>query len=623
MISSRMKKTEAPKTLFRSFEARNVEIDEENRTLSFPFSSEEPVERWFGMEILSHDSGAMQMDRLNDGAPLLFNHDTDSHIGVVERSWIDNKRGMAKVRFGNSALAQEKWQDVKDKVLRKVSFGYMIDPEGIVLRKKGDESGPAEYMITRYTPFEVSFVTIPADNSVGLGRELEANSDFKDMLAAASRAFDLEHENTAGRQPALKGAIMNPVPTPVDVKAVAADAMKAERERQATIAALGEKFNMREFAQELAKGDKSTDECRTAFLEKMSVRQAPVTGNEADIGLTDREVQGFSFIRAINALANPGDRRAYEAAKFEIEVSEAAAKKRGKTAQGIFIPHEILRAKRDLTKGSNSAGGYTVANELKPESFIELLRKKSILDRAGARVLTGLVGDIAIPKQTGGATAYWVAESGSPTESAQTFGQVAMSPKTVGAYSDISRKLLIQSSIDIENLVQSDLAKALALAIDIKGLYGSGTSNEPLGVSLVSGLNTKDFAAAMPTFAELVAMESLIAADDADVENMKYLTEPTVRGALKTSVEFSSTASPIWKDNMINGYSALVSNQITAEDVFFGNWNDLMMGFWSGLDLMVDPYALSTQGAVRVIALQDVDVAVRHGESFCWGNDAQ
>lgn len=607
-----------PKRAFRAFDTGDATVDEEKRTLEFSFSSETPYERWYGNEIISHDEGAADYTRLNDGAPLLFNHDPDQHIGTIEKGWTADKRGMVRVRFGNSPLAQEKFRDVADKILRKVSFGYLIDD--IVLSKKGAEGEPSDYTVTKYTPYEVSFVTIPADNTVGLGRELENDQEFKELLARANRSF--EEQNKPAAPAATKGVTMSE-PT-IDVKAEQAKAVQAERERNTAITALGEKFGLQDMARELIASGKSLDEAREAVLAKIATRQTAVTGKEGDIGLTDKEVQSFSFMRAINALANPNDRRAQEAAKFEREVSEAATKKRGKDAQGFFVPYEILRAQRDLVKGTPSAGGYNVATNLLSGSFIEMLRKKSILDRAGATVLNGLVGDIAIPKQTGGATAYWVAESGSPTESQQTFGQVAMSPKTVGATTDISRKLLIQSSIDIENLVQRDLATVLALAIDLAGLYGTGNSNQPQGLSLVSGINTKDFSSAMPTFAELVDMESKIAADDADVDAMKYLTEPTVRGSLKSNVKFSSTDATIWEPgNMINGYPALVSNQITAEDVFFGNWADLLIGYWSGLDLTVDPYALSTQGAIRVIVLQDVDVAVRHAESFCFGNDAQ
>jgi hypothetical protein len=237
-----------------------------------------------------------------------------------------------------------------------------------------------------------------------------------------------------------------------------------------------------------------------------------------------------------------------------------------------------MAEKRDLTIGVLAQGGYLKATDLLAQSFIELLRNKMMVQVAGAWVLTGLVGDIAIPRQTGGATAYWVSEGNPPTEADQAVDQVALAPKTVGAFTDISRKLLLQSSIDVEAFVRNDLASVLALAIDLAALHGSGTAPEPKGIVNQTGV----------------------------------------------------TAQFVWESNAgatpVNGYRALVTNQVKSDltkgtgqnlsAIFFGNWRDLIIGQWGTLDILVDPYTGGTTGTVRVIAFQDVDVAVRHGESF-------
>jgi HK97 family phage major capsid protein len=408
----------------------------------------------------------------------------------------------------------------------------------------------------------------------------------------------------------------------VDVEVIATQAAEAERSRIAAISALGERHKLPELARTLIDSGKGLDEARAAFLENIQVEQKPVTGKEADIGLTQKEVREYSFLRAMNALANPGDRAAWDAAAFEREVSEAGAKAAGKASRGLFIPSEILRNKRDLTAGTNNAGGFTVATELMADSFIEMLRNRAVVMRAGATMMSGLVGNVAIPKQSAAATAYWVAENNAPTESQQTLAQVTMSPKTVGAWTDISRRLLIQSSIDVEAMVRRDLAAVIALAIDTAALYGTGSgNNQPTGIKGVSGINTKDFAATNPTFAELVAMETEAAVDNADIGTLVYLFNPAQRGALKTTEKATNTAQFVWEPgNTVNGYRTEVSNQVTAGDVFFGNFADLLVGMWSGLDLMVDPYSGSTAGTVRVVALQDVDVAVRNAVSFVYGD---
>lgn len=593
--------------LKRAITTDGLTVDEASRTVEFPFSSELPVERWFGDEVLSHKSGAADLARLNDGAPLLFNHNMDEIIGVVEKAWIaEDKRGYARVRFAKTARAEEVMSMVNDGILRNVSFGYRINE----MTESGKDT--KTYTATRWEPFEISAVTVPADNSVGFGRS--DDGDKRDVTVHRTQ------DSAPAEQPPEETMTEQTTPT-VDVQVVATQAAEAERSRIAAIDALGQRFNNAELSRKLINEGKSMDEARAMFLEEIKMDQKPIAS--ADVGLTDKEVRQFSVLRALNALANPSDKNAWAAAAFEREVSEAGSKAAGKSARGIFVPGEVLRAKRDLNVTTATAGGNVVATDLMAESFIELLRNKSVVQRAGATVMNGLVGNIAIPKQTGAATAYWVAESGAPTESQQTVGQVAMTPKTVGAFTDFSRRLILQSSIDVENMVRRDLAAVIALAIDTAALYGTGASNQPTGLKLQSGINTKDFAAATPTFAELVAMESEVAADNADVGTMAYLVNAAMRGALKSAEKFSTTGMTIWEPgNTVNGYRTEVSNQVATNDVIFGNFSDLIIGFWSGLDLTVDPYAGATSGTVRVIALQDVDIAVRNAVSFCYGNAA-
>lgn len=588
-----------------------IKVESESRTVEFPFSSELPVERWFGDEVLSHKSGAADLTRLNDGAPLLFNHNMDEIIGVVEKAYMgDDKRGYAKIRFAKTARAEEVMSMVDDGILRNVSFGYRISE-----MVESVKDGKSTYTATRWEPFEVSLVTVPADHTVGIGRS-EAD-DKRDVTV-----HRIQEESAQPAEITIEEPTMTEQAAPVDVQVVATQAAEAERARIASIEALGQRFNAADLSRKLISEGVTIDAARAAFLEEIKVDQKPITGKEADVGLTDKEVRQFSVLRALNALANPSDKQAWEAAAFEREVSEASSKAAGKSARGIFVPGEVLRAKRDLTVGTATAGGNLVATDLLASSFIDLLRNSSVVVRAGATVMNGLVGNVAIPKQTGAATAYWVAESGAPTESQQTIGQVAMNPKTVGAFTDFSRRLILQSSLDVENMVRRDLAQVIALAIDTAALYGTAADNQPRGLKNQSGINTRDFAATNPTFAELVGMETEIATDNADIGAMRYLLNPAQRGAFKTSNKFGSgTEATIWEPgNTVNGYATEVSNQITAGDVFFGNFADLMIGFWSGLDLTVDPYAGATSGTVRVIALQDTDIAVRNAVSFCYGN---
>ena len=584
------------KTLSRSTSTEFSEGDD--RRVVFPFASEMPIERYFGMEVLNMDEDSMDLSRLNDGAPLLFQHDSDKIVGVVERAYIKNKRGYAEVKMANNELGREMQELIKDGILRNVSFGYRINA-----METDNSTDPITYRATSYQPFEISLVTVPADQSVGIGRTLTISECSTTASAVTNPPLS---EST-------------PVEPTFDLEAIRAEAAQAKAKELSEMIALGNRTKNSDMAQEFIANSRGLEELRTALLEKMSISATPVQNNAADIGLSHEETRSFSFLRAINYLANPADRSAREAAGFEIAASEAAAAKLGRQSRGITIPQEVLR--RDLSVGVASAGGNVVATELDTASFIDLLRNASALDQAGATVLTGLVGNVAIPRQSGAATAYWVAESGAPSESQQTIDQVSLTPKTVAAFTDYSRRLMLQSSIDVENMVRRDLAAVLGLKIDAAGLYGTGTNSEPLGLKLISGIGTEDFANDAPTFAEVVALESDVATANALLGSPVYLMNAVMRGNLKTTKKDAGSGIFLMENGEVNGYRGVLSNQVASGDLWFGNFADMLIGYWSGLDIMVDPYTNSTSGTVRVIAMQDVDVAIRHPESFSRGNN--
>ena len=233
-------------------------------------------------------------------------------------------------------------------------------------------------------------------------------------------------------------------------------------------------------------------------------------------------------------------------------------------------------------------------------------------------MLSGLQGNISIPRQSSASTAYWVGENSAPTESQQAVDQVNMTPKTVGAYVDYSRRLLLQSSIDVEGMVRNDLARVIALEIDRAAIYGTGSSNQPLGLTNTTGIGSQTITT-YGTFAEYIGMETDVAAANADAGSLRYIINASARGALKSTEKATNTGMFVYENDEINGYPVIVSNQLTNNDALFGDFSMMIMGMWSGLDLTVDPYAGATAGTVRVIALQDVDVAVKQPGAFCLG----
>ena len=597
--------------LTRFYNLDRSAIDEEARTVGLSFSSDVPVERWFGMEVLDHSPKSVDLERLNDGAPLLMDHNINDQIGRVESAMVDGKRGVATVRFSKSTRGSEIFNDVIDGIRQNISVGYRINE--MQLDESRSEGEVETYVATSWQPYEVSVVSVPADNSIGISRA----ADGDNMTTIINQ--DEEIKMTEEVKPS------------VDAKQVAQDAVAKDRQRSAEIDAIVAKHpELKEVGKQFKGNDRPLDEFRQVALESIQKLQpAKAAIEDSSIGMKDKEVQNFSVVRAINALVTGN----WNDAGFEREMSDEMGKKINKRAQGFYIPTDVLT--RDLNVTTTTAGGHTVSTDLLSGSFIDMLRNKMEVVGLGANMMNNLVGNIAIPRQTGGATAYWVAESGAVTESQAAFDQVTLSPETVGAFSDISRRLLLQSSMDVEAFVRNDLATTLALEIDRAAINGSGSSNQPTGILNVSGIGSVvgGTNGAAPDWADIVDLESAVAVDNADVGTLGYLTNSAVRGKLLQTEKASSTGQFIWTDNnTLRGYKAAVSNQVPStltkgsssvcSAIIFGNWNDLLIGTWGGIDINIDTSTGSASGTVRVVALQDVDVAVRHAESFAAMQDA-
>ena len=579
--------------LHRAMAVEMSPINAEKRTVQIAISSEEPVERSFGMEVLEHSAEAMDLSFLASGrAPLLLDHDPEKQIGVIESVELDGntRRLRAKVRFGKGALADEAFTDVVDGIRANISVGYSIG------KLERDPRTPNTYLAKKWRPVEASLVSIPADVTVGVGRSGETSTQTITVISNGE-----------------------PKMSEVDIAAVEANARQAAQRNAAQIVELGSRHNKADLAQKAISEGRSIEEFRGELLENIGSRQAL---ESQDMGMTKKEIKRFSILRAVNALANPTDRRAQEAAAFEFECSRAAADAYGRTAQGILLPAEVLRNwKRDMNSADDSA---LFTDDFRGGDFIDVLRNASSVMQAGARMLTGLSGDVKIPKKSTASAAAWIStEGGAASESEMTVGSVSLTPKTLGAFTDVTRQLLIQSSLDVESLIRDDLAQALAVAIDKAGLEGSGSSGQPTGILSTSGVNNvTNFAAANPTFQEVISLETALGEDNALMGSLAYIMPASMYGALKGAQKATSTGQYIVEPGgTINGYRGIVSNQATTGNLYFGNFSDLLIGMFGGLDIVVDPYTNSTSGTIRIVALQSVDVAVRHAVSFAYGND--
>lgn len=593
----------------REAEVCAFETRAEGTSLKFSLSSEAPVERFFGTEILSHDPKAIRMDRLTRRAmPLLFNHNWDDPIGMVDSGEARDGRLLVEAHLFDTARGKEVAAMLAGG-LRNVSVGYRIhDAEED--RKSG------EVRVIDWEPYEASIVTIPADPSVGLGRAGE--QEFEVSIRSINPA------QSAERSIAMTDQVTAPAGASAEVKL---DSAAVERLRIQTIHRLCEQHKVPTAEREawIAEGV-SVDEAGRKVLDIIAERgtRNPQT-SVAAVGMSRNEVERYSLFRAVNAVLNKN----WSKAGLELEAHREIAKRTGGAINEntFYVPLEVQQhkpavdrnAKRDLSVAANG-GGYLVSTD--NVGFIELLRNRSRLFEMGATRLSGLVGNVTIPKQSAAATAYWLsAETTQITESQQTLVQVALTPKTVGAYTEVSRLLALQSSPDAESLVMGDLAKVVATAVDLAGFHGSGGSGQPQGVVGSSGVgSTTATTIGTGTYGKMLDFQQDLADANALEGRLAYITTPAVAKLLAGYSRFANTDTPIWNgglhEGVVAGMPAYTSNQISSGYMIFGNWAEVIVGEWGVLAVEANPYANFQAGIVGIRAMYTIDVAVRHGESF-------
>lgn len=618
-----MEKTmKVQKNLFRETAAEirivraGKDDDRKETRVTFSASSEYEVDRGWGVEVLDHSSEAVKLDRAARGAmPILFNHDMGDPIGMVDRAWIDDGRLMVDGHL----FATERARDVEGMMesgLRNVSIGYRI--LAVEERKDSDK-----YIVREWAPFEVSIVTVPADPTVGVGRSME-ETEVRLFINQPAKAEGAKMSAKDKAPAASAGNNDNDEPKIT---------ITGEGERKTPSAIELEKARVRSI-NNLCKANKIDDAMRDAWvgqgasLEQVSddilliLEERGKTNPQpaSRLGLSRQEQRVFSLSRAIAATAA----KDWSKAPFELECSQEIAKRLNRTPDPLrfFVPFEVMQrpveGKRDLTVATAGAGGYLVGTE--NMGFIEMLRNRSVAFRMGARRLSGLNGNVTIPRQSAAATAYWLAnEATQINESQQTFVQMALTPKNVGAYTEISRQLLLQSSPAAEGIVTDDLAQAVALAVDLAVLEGSGASGQPTGISNTAGIGS--VTGTSLAAAGVIEFMTDVAASNVTPMRPGYVTTPGVAGLLMVRPELPTTGTTrLWNGNVWDGslfnVPAMTSMQLTAASMIFGDWNEAVVGEWGVLEVEVNPFANFQAGIIGVRALYSVDIGIRRPFAF-------
>jgi HK97 family phage major capsid protein len=646
------------------------------------FASTEPYERWWGIEVLDVSGAAVRLGRLNDGAPLLFNHNWDDLRGVHVPGSVRADKDQVlrgKVRITSATQAgRDTIALVESGVLSKASVGYQIhkiveqttsksgerierEIDGSLFERTldhcmvtrdgrkthGDKAefqrvldqaagaidraadGETVYRVIDWEPLEDSLVTVPADPTVGVGRMASQRTPTPVLQPAAHVAF--------------KGATM------AENQAAAGNAEEQQQQQNRAAAhqqqgqqqgsqqsgpnAVDLERNRRRGIENLCKANKIDDNIRDHWigtglsveaitedlLQIIEARGKTNPQSEAKLGLSESETKRYSLFNAIRAVADKN----WSNAGFELECSREISKRLGKMPDPnrFMVPFEVqgrsMPMRRDLTVGTSNAGGFLV--ETNNMSFIEVLRNRSVAYRMGARRLSGLVGSVTVPRQTAAATAVWLAnEASTATESQQTFGQMALSPKTVGAYTEISRQLLLQSSPDAEGIVTADLGAVCALAVDAGVIGGSGASGQPTGITQTAGIGS--VTGTSLGYPGIIEFQTDIATANVMPVSGGYVTTPAVAGLMLQRARFTNTDTPLWEGNVwdgkMSGFPAMSSNQMAAATMLFGDWAQVIVGEWGVLEVEVNPYANFQAGIIGIRAMVSMDVGLRYAAAF-------
>jgi len=651
-----MFKTLKPQMRLAIFDPRTV--DETARTAELSLSSEEPVERWYGWEILDHSPGSVRMERLNNGAALLLNHDENHQVGVIDSAELAGSKLRALARFSKSQEGFDVFRDVRDGIRRNSSIAYIVHK--MILESENKEKGNT-YRVTDWEPLEGSIVAVPADPTVGVGRTLrELGQEFPVEVITGEKIEQKTPkqlpppcgEKREERKMSTTPVTAVPAVGAEDLNAVRVAAVagaQAETKRVQAITALARTHRMIEKAEAWITSGQSVEKVQSEILDLLKSRSNPTAQPAAEaprVSLTDGESKKYSLLRAIRFLAGQGGGFGHEDAGFELEVSREIARKLGRDPQGLFLPTslkldsralsgEIVAQSRALSTTAG-AGGQTVFTDA--GTFIDLLRNALVVRQLGATILSDLVGPVLFPKQLTAGTLTWTAETpGSDVaDSDLTTGSVSLSPKSAQSSTAYSRQLLAQSSVDVEALVRADLVAVNAQGIDKAAICGTGTL-QPLGVTKQSGIGDVPIGTdgGYPTYAFLVDLETKLYAANILITTPGLLTTPGIRGYLKKTPKVANFPEYIWRDGseQVLSYRSLVSNNVPStltkgskndcHAIILGNWSDLIIGEWGVIEIIVDPYRLKKQAVIEVTSFVMVDVALRYPVAFAAILDAR
>ena len=580
----------------------NPEVDEKNLEVTLPVASPEPCEREDEngvayQEVLRVTPEAVDLTRLNGGAAVLRNHDTDHTYGVVKRAFIEGGRLYTRLRFRkNEPEAVAAFRDAVDGTLPNVSLGYQ--PREIEFRQ---ENGVRIGEVTRWMPFEVSVaVGVPADATVGFYRsmtktgeskmEVESKEPTSDELRAKIR--ELEEENAQ-----LKKRSEDPPPEDGEKEDPPPEEKKEETRsacNESELRAMAATFNRLD----LLPGALQRNLTPEAFKSELQ-------NNLYRGSIKVMEKREYSIVRAIRSLVD-------ESVDAAVEREESARLYR---EAGLKPSRGSIMISTRAFDGTANVGKALIGTDHRADMFIDKLRTVMAVQPT---FMDGLVGNVDIPLLSGSSTVNWVVGLNSDAaETKPATDSITLSPKKLTGYVDVGLDLLTQGTPDATNIVLNDLFEVMARKLENTILKGATVSTLTIpGLAGTTGVKTVVIAdVTKATWQDMLKFEAAVSSY-ANMGNVQFILSGPDRAMFKGISKDTGSGRFICESNEIDGYKAAISGELASGDIFFGDFSRILVGRWGGLEVMIDPYSLSKSGGVRLVVRMICDIAVRQPEAF-------
>jgi HK97 family phage major capsid protein len=611
----------------------------EEKTIPCSFAAMSYVERWYGILVLDMSPEAVDLSRWSQGVAYLMDHDHCDQRGIITNGRLENGQLIGDVKFSKSEKGQELYNDIADGIRPWTSVGFDITKmEEIAAEDMPDDLKNlcldrqcSAFSVKKWAPYEGSSVSIPANPGVGVipmedgeEEEMKKMAEVFGIQKFSKNQSESNHQITIQKEDTMSDVKKTPEQLATEKKTLIEFGVANYENRIA-----GGKEKIEQLAQDVVTlfANDPTADVESRFRGELFTRiqdKERLETPKTVVGMTDKQKAEYSIVKVIASLVD-----GKPLTGFEKEVNDELEKK-GVTSRtgGVVLPLDLqsrkinfdaelnhhlakagIRTERfDQTVGSNAGGGYLVGTQHRAQDFVEIYRNFLI---PGFTYLPGLSQSVDIPKQTGGSTITVAAsEAAGFSETALVFGQLTLSPKEIGAYIEITRKLLVQSSPAIDNLVVIDLMRQMALKTNYLALFGSGGSGEPTGAFQTANIGTFD-GTGLGRAGALDAMADIGTANV--VGQLYWLCNSAVKALLMGRDQTAGFGQWLMNDNgQVVGYPSIISEQMAGTSLALIKPDEVVVGSFGTMEINYDRSTLSASGGLRIAAYDLIDAGLKH-----------